>query len=301
MYITVTFNPSIDYIVFVNDFRAGKLNRAKAEHTVPGGKGLNVSMVLRNLGKQTKAFAFTGGILGDALTEMVKKEGIDFVSIPASSGETRINVKLKSGEETEINGKGPSIGKEELERLISLLGEELQEGDTLILSGSVPSTLPKTVYRDLAAMAREKGARSVVDAEGELLISALSANPFLIKPNRDELEAISGISPMTAEDIKEYAKKLRAMGAENVLVSLGGEGALLASSDGNVYFHPAPKGHVINSVGAGDSMVAGFLSSLADTGCFETALKYAVAAGSAAAFSGKLADRALLEESHFTY
>ena len=134
MYITVTFNPSIDYIVFVNDFRAGNLNRAKAEHAVPGGKGLNVSMVLRNLGKQTKAFAFTGGILGDALTEMVKKEGIDFVSIPASSGETRINVKLKSGEETEINGKGPSIGKEELERLISLLGEELHEGDTLILS-----------------------------------------------------------------------------------------------------------------------------------------------------------------------
>ncbi|MDD7536972.1 MAG: hexose kinase, partial [Bullifex sp.] len=214
MYITVTFNPSIDYIVFVNDFRAGKLNRAKAEHAVPGGKGLNVSMVLRNLGKQTKAFAFTGGILGDALTEMVKKEGIDFVSIPASSGETRINVKLKSGEETEINGRGPSIGKEELERLTSILKDELREGDTLILSGSVPSTLPRTVYRDLAAMAREKGARAVVDAEGELLTSALSSNPFLIKPNRDELEAISGISPMTAEDIKEYAKKLRAMGAE---------------------------------------------------------------------------------------
>ncbi len=294
MYITITFNPSLDYIVFVDGFESGKLNRAREEHIIPGGKGLNVSMVLRSLGKKTKAFAFTGGITGDALKSMVKERGIDFVPIPAAFGETRINVKLKSGAETEINGKGPDISDEDLEKLMTLLEAELHEGDTLILSGSVPSSLPKTVYRDLAQLAGRKKARAVVDAEGDLLLSSLSAKPFLIKPNRDELEAISGISHMTAEDIKEHAKKLRMLGAENVLVSLEGDGALLAASDGNVYSFPAPQGTVVNSVGAGDSMVAGFLSSLEDTGCFETALKHAIAAGSAAAFAGRLADRDLI-------
>lgn len=296
MYITVTFNPSLDYIISVDSFKYAGLNRATEEHVVPGGKGINVSIVLSNLGKPTKAFGFTGGFTGEALKGMVKERGVDFVSIPVSFGETRINVKLKSGEETEINGKGPALGLNDLEKLEELLSSTLQEGDVLILSGNVPSSLPKSTYRNLVALASQKGAKAVVDAEGELLLSTLDQKPFLIKPNKEELSALFQIEIRNKEEALPYARELQKLGARNVLVSLGSEGALLLTEAGSLHSSPAPTGVVKNSVGAGDSMVAGFLAGLEETHDYQMALKTAVAAGSATAFSGMLTTREELQK-----
>ena len=296
MYYTVTFNPSLDYIIFVDNFKYSSLNRSKEEYIVPGGKGINVSIVLKNLGKDTKAFAFTAGYTGDMLKLMVADKGIELISIPVDNGQTRINVKLKSGKESEINGKGPNITKAELNKLYLIIDEKLTKDDYLILSGNVSSSLPKDVYRKLLAIANKHSARCVIDAEGELLTQALPLKPFLIKPNKEEIAMIFNTEIKSNDDVIKYAKKLQEMGAENVLISLGGEGAVLLSDDNKVYISPAPKGNVKNSVGAGDSMVAGFLCSLDDTHDYNYALLCGIAAGSATAFSGFLATNEKIKE-----
>lgn len=300
MYYTVTFNPSLDYIIFVDSFKYGSLNRAREEYIVPGGKGINVSIVLKNLGKETKAFAFTAGETGNTFKEMVKQYGVELISIPVDNGSTRINVKLKSGKETEINGKGPALTKEDLNKLKDMLYTLLTKEDFLILSGNVPSSLGNNVYKELIEIANKAGAKCVVDAEGELLTQTLSLKPFLIKPNKAELSMIFNKKINSNEDVIYYSRKLQAMGAENVLVSLGEEGAILVTLEGNTYFHSAPKGVVKNSVGSGDSMVAGFLSSYAESNDYHLALLHGIAAGSATAFSGTLTDKekqsALLKE-----
>lgn len=291
MYYTVTFNPSLDYIIFVDSFKYSSLNRAREEYIVPGGKGINVSIVLKNLGKETKAFAFTAGYTGNTLKEMVKQYGVELISIPVNNGSTRINVKLKSGEETEINGKGPALTKEDLNKLKDILYTSLTKEDFLILSGNAPSSLGNNVYKELIEIANKAGAKCVVDAEGELLTQTLSLKPFLIKPNKAELSMIFNKDINSKEDVIYYSRKLQEMGAENVLVSLGEEGALLVTLDGKTYFHSAPKGIVKNSVGAGDSMVAGFLCAFDDTHDYYYSLLNSIAAGSATAFSGFLATK----------
>lgn len=231
---------------------------------------------------------------------MVKQYGVELISIPVDNGSTRINVKLKSGKETEINGKGPALTKEDLNKLKDMLYTLLTKEDFLILSGNVPSSLGNNVYKELIEIANKAGAKCVVDAEGELLTQTLSLKPFLIKPNKAELSMIFNKDINRKEDVIYYAKKLQEIGAENVLVSLGEEGAILVTLEGNTYFHSAPKGIVKNSVGAGDSMVAGFLCSLDDTHDYYYSLLNGIVAGSATAFSGTLTDkekqRALLKE-----
>lgn len=288
MYYTVTFNPSLDYIIFVDDFEYASLNRSKEEYLVPGGKGINVSIVLKNLGKDTKAFAFTAGYTGDMLKPMVADKGVELISIPVNNGQTRINVKLKSGKETEINGKGPSITEADLNKLYLMIEEKLTKDDYLILSGNVSASLSKDVYRDLIEIANKVNAKCIVDAEGELLTRSLPLKPFLIKPNKEELAMIFKTEIKSNEDVIKYARKLKEMGAKNVLVSLGKDGAILIADDNKTYVHKAPNGMVKNSVGAGDSMVAGFLSSYEESNDYHLALLHGIAAGSATAFSGTL-------------
>lgn len=300
MYYTVTFNPSLDYIIFVDSFEYGTLNRAREEYIVPGGKGINVSIVLKNLGKDTKAFAFTAGYTGDMLKYMVADKGIELISIPVNNGQTRINVKLKSGKETEINGKGPALTNEDLNKLKDMLYTFLTKEDFLILSGNASASLSKDVYRELLEIANKVGAKCIVDAECELLTRTLSLKPFLIKPNKEELAMIFKTEIQSNEDVIKYARKLKELGAKNVLVSLGEDGAILIADDNKTYIHNAPSGIVKNSVGSGDSMVAGFLSGYEESNDYHLALLHGIAAGSATAFSGTLTDkekqRSLLKE-----
>lgn len=296
MYYTVTFNPSLDYIIFVDNFKYSSLNRSKEEYIVPGGKGINVSIVLKNLGKDTKAFAFTAGYTGDMLKLMVADKGVELISIPVDNGQTRINVKLKNGKETEINGKGPNITKAELNKLYLMIDEKLTKDDYLILSGNVSSSLSKDVYKELLDIANKHKTKCIIDAEGELLTQALPLKPFLIKPNKEELSMVFNTEIKSNEDVIKYSKKLQEMGAKNVLVSLGEDGAILIADGNKIYMHKAPKGIVKNSVGAGDSMVAGFISALEDSHDYNYALLCGIAAGSATAFSGFLATNEKIKE-----
>jgi 1-phosphofructokinase len=290
MIATVTFNPSLDYIVSVPSFRTGTLNRTTDEAVYPGGKGINVSIILHHLGVETKAYGFLGGYLGSVLEKMLEDYGIenDFITVP--DGMTRINVKLKSEKETEINGRGPLIGEKELQALYVRLSK-LHEGDTLVLSGSIPAGMKPTTYADIMQLLEKNEIKIVVDATGDLLTHSLSHHPFLIKPNRDELGDIFSREITTDEQVRHYAKTLQKYGASNVLVSLGKDGALLVDEDGMCHERKAPQGTVVNSVGAGDSMVAGFLAGFMTTGQYDKALDMGIAAGSASAFSGKLATK----------
>lgn len=288
MIYTVTFNPSLDYIVSVKDFKLGLTNRTDSELMLPGGKGINVSIVLKNLGIDNTALGFVAGFTGEEVVKRLEKFGVKngFLEIP--EGFTRINVKLKSIDGTEINGQGPSISEEKIEQLMTRL-DEMGEGDVLFLSGSIPASMPDDTYQKIMERLKGKGVLISVDATQELLLKVLPYHPFLIKPNNHELGEIFSVELKTRESVVPYGKKLQEMGAENVLISMAGEGAVLIASDGQIYDASAPKGTLKNGVGAGDSMVAGFMAGWLERKEYRHAFYMGVAAGSASAFSERLA------------
>ena len=294
MIYTVTFNPCLDYIVGVEDFQLGMTNRTCSEQMFAGGKGINVSIVLKNLGIESTALGFIAGFTGEEIRRKVEKMGITSEFIQLENGFSRINIKLKSIDGTEINGTGPSIRSEELERLLKKL-DTLKKGDVLILAGSIPASLPDSIYSDIMERLEEKEVMIVVDATKDLLVNVLKYHPFLIKPNNHELGDIFGVEIRERDQVAPYAKKLQKMGARNVLVSMAGKGAVLLAEDGSVYESPAPKGKLINAVGAGDSMVAGFTAGYMQKGSYEHAFKMGVSTGSASAFSENFATKEEVE------
>lgn len=295
MIYTMTFNPSLDYIVKVKEFNLGEVNRTYAEEIYAGGKGINVSTVLGNLGIENKAFGFIAGFIGDEIEKRVIKSGCMADFIKLKSGNSRINVKLKSKEESEINAQGPIIDKEAIDSLYKKL-DQLKDGDILVLAGSIPNTLPEDMYEKIINYLSGKDIKFIVDATRNLLVNVLKYHPFLIKPNNHELEEIFNVKLNCKEDIIKYAKKLQDMGALNVLISLAGDGAILLTEDGQILKNKAPKGEVKNSVGAGDSMVAGFTAGYIKEKDYKYALKLGIATGSASAFSEDLATKEKIEE-----
>ena len=295
MIFTVTFNPSLDYIVRVDEMRLGTINRTNYEQLLPGGKGINVSIVLGNLGHPSRALGFSAGVTGVALEKLLADTGVDADLVHVKAGFTRINAKVKAVEETELNGQGPRIAPEDVDALFSKL-DVLGQDDTLVISGSVPNTLPSDMYEQVMERLAGRGVRIVVDAERDLLTRVLPYRPFLVKPNNHELGDIYGVTLKTRDEAVPYARRMQEMGAQNVLVSMAGEGGVLVAADGQVYQSPAAKGTVVNSVGAGDSCVAGFLAGLMETGSYQTAFRMGLAAGSASAFSDHLATRPEVED-----
>ncbi|MCR5256005.1 MAG: 1-phosphofructokinase [Acetatifactor sp.] len=288
MIYTVTFNPSLDYIVSVDHFKLGVVNRTSKEIIFPGGKGVNVSMVLNNMGLENTALGFRAGFTGEALDSLMKKKGINSDFIEVKEGLTRINVKLRSDEESEINGQGPLILKEDIDKLFEKL-DRLKDGDILVLAGSIPDVMPGSMYMDIMKYLEHKDLKIIVDATKDLLVNVLKYHPFLIKPNNHELGEIFGVEIKDKKDVITYAKKMQEMGALNVLVSMAGDGGVLVAEDGSVYESEAPKGKVVNSVGAGDSMVAGFITGYLKYKDYEKAFKMGLCTGSASAFSEELA------------
>lgn len=295
MIYTITWNPSIDYIVSVKEFRVGEVNRAVSESMFPGGKGLNVSMVLKNMGVDNTALGFIAGFTGKEIERQVKQAGVRSELINVPCGCSRINLKLKSNQETEINGCGPEIKEKEIKELYQKLGQ-LKEGDILVLAGNIPNSMPMDSYKKIIKPLAGKGILFVIDAEKELLSQTLEFQPFLVKPNQYELGGLFHVECRTKQEVTTYAKKVREMGARNVLVSMASEGAILLTEEGNIYYMPAPKGEVKNSVGAGDSMVAGFLAGWVEKKDYFYALKKAISAGSATAFSEWLATKEEIEK-----
>ena len=294
MVYTVTFNPSLDYIVTVDDFKLGMTNRTTSELMLPGGKGINVSIVLSNLGIENTAIYFSAGFVGDDITRRIRESGINAEEIRIEEGCSRINLKLKSIDGTEINGMGPDISQAQIDELYGKL-DMIKEGDTLVLAGSIPSTMPDSIYSDIMERLQNRGVRIVVDATKDLLMNVLQYKPFLIKPNNHELGEIFGVTLETRESVVPYAKKLLDAGAENVIVSMAGEGAVFVASDGQVYLREAPKGKLVNGVGAGDSMVAGFIAGYIESGELLHAFKMGLSTGSASAFSEYLATKEEVE------
>ena len=290
MIYTITFNPALDYIMAVDNLELGSVNRSKTEKILPGGKGINVSMVLTNLGVENTALGFVAGYTGKNIEDIIKERGCktDFVTL--KEGLSRINVKLMSNPETEINGNGPRISEAEVDELFGKL-DNLKADDALVLAGSVPSSLPDDIYSRILEHLKDKDVRIVVDATGDLLVNCLKYKPFLIKPNNFELEQIFNTKLNSREDSIKYAFKLKEMGALNILVSMGKDGAILVDEQGTVYDMMAPDGKVVNTVGAGDSMVAGFLAGYYEKKDYKYAFKFAVATGSASAFSEDLATK----------
>lgn len=294
MIYTVTFNPSLDYVVDVKDFKVGVVNRTTKETIFPGGKGINVSMVLNNLGYESTALGFTAGFVGNEIIRLLNERGVNTDFIPVDKGVSRINVKLRSNEESEINGQGPEIEEADIQRLYKKL-DSILEDDVLVLAGSIPDVMPSSMYMDIMNYMKDKNIKIVVDATKDLLTNVLSYHPFLIKPNNHELGEIFGVTITDKEDVIKYAKKLQKRGARNVLVSMAGDGAVLVSEDGQEFKAKAPVGELKNSVGAGDSMVAGFISGYLATKDYKQAFKYGVCTGSASAFSEELATKAEVE------
>lgn len=296
MIYTVTFNPAIDYIAEVSNLKMNEINRATSERILAGGKGINVSVVLRNLGIESIALGFIAGFTGQEIKRKVEEFGIktDFVYIPDKF--SRINVKLQTSEsgvisaETAINGEGPKISEDEINELMKKI-EKIEKDDFIVISGSVPRNVKDNIYEKICSKAKEKGAQIVVDTTGPLLVNVLKYNPFLVKPNKKELEEIFENNIYTDDEIIIYAKKLQEMGAENVLISMDRDGAILITKDKKVVYSKAPKGKLVNSVGSGDSMVAGFLTGFITYDDYEKALKMGIAAGSASAFSKNLATK----------
>lgn len=290
MIYTITFNPSLDYIMHLSSFEEGETNRSDAETIYPGGKGINVSIVLSHLGFDTKALGFRAGFTGLEIERRIREEGstVDFIEL--SEGVSRINVKIKSKVESEINGQGPDIPQEAQHMLIQKLGN-LQDGDVLVLAGSVPDYLPSDTYQTILQHVQHKNVDCVVDATGELLTNSLAYKPFLVKPNISELGELFDVSIQSIEEVERYSRKLQEMGAQNVLISMGGDGAFLLDANGQTHRRQAPKGTLVNSVGAGDSMVAGFIAGYAVTGDFKKTFELAVCCGSATAFLPWLAHK----------
>ena len=288
MIYTITFNPALDYISQVDNFEIGKINRTRTEKILPGGKGLNVSTVLKNLEIESTALGFIAGFTGDELKKDIEQRGIKTDFIKVKNGNTRINVKISSKEETALNGNGPEITEENIQELLEKI-EKIKNGDIVILAGNIPKCINNNIYEIICKTLEQNNVRFIVDATKELLMNVLKYKPFLIKPNKEELEETFKEKIETKEDIVSHAKKLQSMGAQNVLISLGGDGAILVTTDNEVYFSKAPKGKVVNTVGAGDSMVAGFIAGYEKSGDFGQAFKMGIAAGSASAFSMNLA------------
>ena len=295
MIYTVTFNPALDYNVRLDTLNPGKINRVTFEQVLGGGKGINVSIVLGNLGHKSTAMGFLAGFTGKEIIRQLRTFNADEDFVQLDEGFSRINVKVKADIETEINGQGPKISETKRDELFAKLSK-LGAGDTLVISGSVPNTLPDDMYERTLEPLQGKGIRVVVDAEKGLLLKILKFNPWLIKPNNHELGDMFGVTLKTDEEIITYAKKLQEKGAQNVLISMAGDGAILLTAEGKSYKSPAPKGTLVNSIGAGDSMVAGFIAGYEESGGdYEKAFKMGVATGSASAFSENLATRPEVE------
>ena len=290
MIYTITFNPALDYIVKMDEFNLGNVNRSNNEFVYAGGKGINVSIVLNNLGVKSKALGFIAGFTGDEIERRVREFGCDTDFIKLKEGMSRINVKIKADVESEINGGGPDISSEALEKLYAKL-DTLTTGDILVLAGSIPKTMPTDIYERIMERLQEKDVKFIVDTTGESLLKVLKYNPFLIKPNHHELGELFGVKLNSKEEVIEYAKKLKDMGAQNVIISMAGDGAVLIDSNGGVTTSNVPKGVVKNSVGAGDSMVAGFIAGYLNSEKIEDGFKLGVATGSASAFSEGLATK----------
>lgn len=296
MIYTVTFNPAIDYIAEITNLRKNDINRASSEKILAGGKGINVSIVLKNLGVDSIALGFIAGFTGEEIKRRVENMGIKTDFVYLSDKFSRINVKLQTIEagliieETAINGEGPKISKKEIEEFMKKI-DNIQKNDFVILAGSVSKNLKDDIYEEICDRVKKKGGKIIADATGKLLVNVLKHNPFLIKPNKDELEEIFQDEIKTNEEIIIYAKKLQEMGAENVLVSMDKNGAILITKDKKIFYSKAPKGEIKNSVGSGDSMVAGFITGILRYNDYEKALKLGIAAGSASAFSENLATK----------
>lgn len=290
MIYTVTFNPAIDYVMYVKSINHGEVNRALKEEVMFGGKGINVSTVLGNLGVENVALGFIAGFTGDAIEKGVAEFGVKTDFIKLKNGMSRINVKLKADKETDINGSGPDISTDALNKLFEKL-DNLKQGDYLVLAGSIPKSMPSDIYEKIMERLQNKGIMFVVDATKDLLLNVLKYKPFMIKPNNIELGEMFGIELKDETEIIHYAKKLQSMGATNVIVSMAGNGALLVASNGEVTKMGVPSGKVVNSVGAGDSMVAGFIAGYTQTGNYGYSLRLGSAAGSATAFSEGLATK----------
>ena len=291
MVYTVTFNPALDYIVRVRDFRTGETNRTESDELQWGGKGINVSTVLRNLGVENAALGFLAGFTGRALDQGLRDAGIRTDFIWLEEGLTRVNVKIKADQETEINGAGPAIPAAALEELFAKL-DRLQSGDVLVLAGSIPTSLPDDIYQRILARLANREILTAVDATGRLLRAVLPYHPFLIKPNSAELGELFGRALNGDAEIEDCARRLQTEGARNVLVSMAGDGSLLLDETGSVHRLGVPAGTVCNSVGAGDSMVAGFLAGWLEHGDYTLAHRLGTAAGAATAFSERLAEKA---------
>lgn len=294
MVYTVTFNPAIDYVVHTGEMKLGATNRSEREEMYFGGKGINVSIVLRELGIDSKAFGFTAGFTGEAIEKGLADVGIDTDFVRLEKGNSRINVKIKASEETELNGQGPDIDDKAISALFEKL-DKLSDGDTLVLAGSIPSSLPADIYERILERLSGRNIRAVVDATKDLLLNVLKYKPFLIKPNNHELGEMFGVTLNSDEEIETYARKLQEMGAVNVLISMAGDGAILIDEYGKMHRCGVCKGVVKNSVGAGDSMVAGFIAGVIK-GDYEYALKLGTAAGGATAFSDGLATKEEITE-----
>ncbi|MDY2608544.1 MAG: 1-phosphofructokinase, partial [Lachnospiraceae bacterium] len=294
MIYTVTFNPSLDYIVSVRNFEEGNVNRASDEMILPGGKGINVSIVLNNLGMESHLLGFIAGFTGKEIERMVSDDGCISEFIKVDNGLSRINVKMRSEKESEINGIGPEISNSEMTQLLDKL-DKLKEGDVLVLAGSIPASIPDTIYYDIMKMLSDRKIMIVVDATKDLLLNVLPLRPFLIKPNKQELAEMMNLENLSKEDIVKNAFELQKCGARNVLVSMAGEGAILVTEDGKVYSSEAHKGKVVNSVGAGDSMVAGFIYGYLKNKDYKEAFETGLCAGSASAFSENLATKEQVE------
>lgn len=289
MVYTVTFNPAIDYVVRMDSMKIGVVNRTSSENMYFGGKGINVSLVLAELGIKSKALGFVAGFTGRAIAEGVREMGVETDFVQLSEGCSRINVKIKAEDETEINGQGPQIPESAINALYEKL-DGLRDGDTLVLAGSIPNTLPSDIYEKILERLSAKKIKTVVDATKDLLLNVLKYKPFLIKPNNHELGEMFGVELKSDEEIIAYAKRLREMGAENVLISMAGDGAILVDEHDEVHKCGVCKGKVKNSVGAGDSMVAGFIAG-SEKGDYDYALKLGTATGGATAFSDGLAKK----------
>lgn len=294
MIYTVTFNPAVDYVVHLEDILMGTVNRSLSEEIYYGGKGINVSTILSRLDVDNKALGFIAGFTGKAIETGLNTVGIQTDFITLEEGISRINIKVKAKEETEINGQGPRISEEAIQKLLKKL-EALKDGDVLVLAGSIPSTLPQDIYEKIMQKSSHKKIEVIVDATKELLLNVLSYHPFLVKPNNHELGEMFEKELHNEDEIIFYARKLQEQGARNVLVSMARDGAILITEEGDVHKLGVPKGIVKNSVGAGDSMVAGFIAGYLKTGNYKEALKLGTAAGSATAFSSGLATKEEIE------
>ncbi len=295
MIYTITFNPSLDYIMYVDHFEYGETNRSANEEMFPGGKGFNVSTILQRLGFDNTALGFKAGFSGDEIVRMLETRGFILDLVSLDDGFSRINVKMKGTKETEVNGNGPEIPEDKLILLMNKI-DQINNGDTLVMAGSIPSTLPNDIYEQIMIRLQNKDVRIIVDATNELLLKVLPYHPFLIKPNHRELEEIFNVSINNQKDLIDYASKLQDMGAINVLVSLGGDGAMLIDEYKHVYHCNAAQGKLINSVGSGDSMVAGFLAGYLKNNDYKEAIRLGSACGGATAFSFDLAEKSLIDE-----